>query len=73
MDITLYEFLLFAHLTFVAVWVGADAMIQVFALRARAAGPRRMAELFGDVEWIGNRVLIPVRPDGGRLRRLDGR
>lgn len=59
MDLTLYEFLLFAHITFVAIWLGGDAMIQVFAIRARAAGPARMGELLTDVEWIGNRVLVP--------------
>jgi uncharacterized membrane protein len=59
MDVTLYEFLLFAHLTFVSVWVGTDAVIQVFALRSFAAGPRRTAELMGDVEWLGTRILTP--------------
>lgn len=59
MDVTLYEVLLFAHLTAVAVWVGGDAMIQVFALRALAAGPQRTADLMRDMEWIGTRVLVP--------------
>lgn len=59
MDLTLYEFLLFCHLTFVAVWVGTDVAIQVFALRARAAGPQRQADLLTDVEWIGTRLLVP--------------
>jgi uncharacterized membrane protein len=58
-DLTLYEVLLFAHLTFASIWVGGDAMIQVFAIRAFAAGPQRTAELMKDVEWIGNRVLVP--------------
>src|SRR5262245_48027844 len=60
MDITLYEFLLFCHLTFVAVWLGGDAMLQVLALRARRAGPERTAEFLTDVEWIGARVLTPA-------------
>jgi uncharacterized membrane protein len=60
MDITLSEFLLFAHITFAALWIGGDSMIQLFALRARAAGPQRMAELMSDVEWIGLRFLNPV-------------
>jgi hypothetical protein len=59
MDLTLYEFLLFCHLTFVAIWVGGNFMLQVFAIRARAAGPARMGQLLTDVEWIGVRVLTP--------------
>jgi len=41
LEITLYGVLLFAHLTFVAFWVGGDLMLQAFALRAQAAGPER--------------------------------
>lgn len=59
MDVTGYELLLFGHLLFVSIWVGGDAMIQVFALRAFAAGPQRTVDLMKDVEWIGNRVLVP--------------
>jgi uncharacterized membrane protein len=58
-DLTLYEALLFAHILFAIVWVGGDVMIQVFALRAMAAGPARTAEFSRDVEWIGTRVLVP--------------
>lgn len=60
MDITLYEFLLFVHITFVAIWLGGDAMMQVLALRARAAGPERTAAFMADVEWMGTRVLTPA-------------
>ena len=59
MDVSLYEFLKFAHITFAAVWVGTDATIQAFAFRAFAAGPQRTAELMSDVEWIGTRLLVP--------------
>jgi hypothetical protein len=58
-DISLYELLLFGHLAFVAVWVGGDAMVQVFAIRAMAGGPERTLALVKDVEWIGTRVLTP--------------
>lgn len=58
-EITLYEVLLFAHLTFVAVWAGGDAMLQVVWLRAKRAGPERTVQFMGDVEWIGSRVLTP--------------
>jgi len=59
MDVTLYEVLKFGHFTFAAVWIGVDATIQAFALRAFAAGPQRTADLMGDVEWIGTRLLVP--------------
>jgi uncharacterized membrane protein len=58
-DVTLYELLQFAHITFAAIWVGVDATIQAFALRAFAAGPQRTADLMADVEWIGTRLLVP--------------
>jgi uncharacterized membrane protein len=55
-----YEFLLFVHISAASVWVGGGAVIQIFALRTmRARDPMRMAEFGGDVEWIGNRVLVP--------------
>jgi uncharacterized membrane protein len=59
MDVTKYEVLLFAHILFVSIWVGGDAMIQVFWMRAVAAGPERKVQLMKDVEWIGQRVLTP--------------
>jgi uncharacterized membrane protein len=59
-DITLYQLLLFAHLTFVAIWVGGDAMIQVFSLRAKRVGPERSVDFLADVEWIGSRILVPA-------------
>ena len=60
MDLTLYEFLLFAHLTFVAIWVGGDAMLQATYLRARMTGAERTLGFLADVEWIGMRVLTPA-------------
>lgn len=58
---TWYEFLLFFHVSMAVIWVGGGAMMQLFALRAMAApDPMRMAEFAGDVEYIGNRVLIPT-------------
>lgn len=55
-----YEFLLFGHLTFVAVWVGTDVALQLFAYRARKAGPQRTVDFTADVEWIGLRLLNPA-------------
>jgi uncharacterized membrane protein len=59
MDITLSEFLLFAHITFAALWVGGDAMLQVISMRARAAGPEQTSQFVKDVEWIGSRYITP--------------
>jgi uncharacterized membrane protein len=57
---TWYEFLLFAHIAMAATWVGGAAMMQFFALRAmRATDPMRLVDTGADIEWIGNRVLIP--------------
>ena len=55
-----YEFLLFGHLLFVAVWVGTDVALQMFALRARSAGPERIVQFTADVEWLGLRLLNPA-------------
>jgi hypothetical protein len=60
MDLTLYEVLLFAHLTFVAVWVGTDFVLQILAFRSLGAGPERTAAFLADVEWLGQRVLTPA-------------
>ena len=57
---SLYEFLLFVHIAMAVTWVGGAAMMQFFGLRAmRATDPMRLADLGADIEWIGNRVLVP--------------
>jgi uncharacterized membrane protein len=55
-----YEALLFGHLLAAMFWVGGDLMIQMFYLRARAAGPERILAFSREVEWIGLRVLNPA-------------
>jgi uncharacterized membrane protein len=58
---TWYEFLLFVHVAAAAVWVGGAAIMQFFGLRAmRAPNPMRLVDLGGDIEWIGQRVLVPA-------------
>jgi uncharacterized membrane protein len=59
-EVTLYEVLLFAHLTFASVWVGGNVMLQFFSLRANAAGPDRAIQFVTDVNWIGGRVITPA-------------
>jgi uncharacterized membrane protein len=58
--VSYYEFLLFGHLLFVAAWVGGDLMLQMFYLRARAAGPEQSVRFAGDAEWVGLRLLNPT-------------
>ena len=59
MDITLYEWLLFFHILFAAIWVGGSAMLQALYLRIRRATPQRSVDFMSDVEVIGTRVFIP--------------
>ena len=60
MDITLYEFLLFLHITAAAIWVGGATMLQALYFRMRGAEPRRMVEFMGDVETVGTRLFVPT-------------
>lgn len=56
-----YEFLLFAHISMAAIWVGGSTMMQFFGLRAiKVPDPMRLIQVGQDIEWIGNRVLIPA-------------
>jgi uncharacterized membrane protein len=55
-----YEVLLFCHLLAAMVWVGGDAMLQFFYLRARAAGPQAVVQFTHQVEWIGLRIINPT-------------
>jgi uncharacterized membrane protein len=59
--LSLYEFLLFAHIAGAVIWVGTATAMQLFGYRAlRADDPDRLANLASDIEWIGSRVLVPV-------------
>jgi uncharacterized membrane protein len=60
MDITLYEFLLFLHITAAAVWVGGSTMLQAIYMRVRRAEPRRMIEFMSDVSTVGTRLFVPT-------------
>ena len=40
-----YKWLLAFHILLAVVWVGSDAAIQIFVVRARRAGPDRLAYL----------------------------
>lgn len=55
-----YELFLFVHLLFVITWLGTDIAVQVLSFRALAAGPQRQVVFMRDVEWLGQRLLIPA-------------
>ena len=59
MDITLYEWLLFFHILFAAIWIGGSLMLQALYLRIRRTTPERVMDFFGDVEVVATRVFIP--------------
>src|SRR3954464_9832073 len=54
-----YKWLLAFHILLAVVWVGSDVAIQIFVVRARRAGPDRLAHLPSEIEWYGTRVLLP--------------
>jgi uncharacterized membrane protein len=54
-----YKWLLAFHILAAVVWVGSNTAIQIFVIRARRAGPDRMAYLASEIEWYGTRVLVP--------------
>jgi uncharacterized membrane protein len=54
-----YKWLLAFHILFVVVWVGSNTAIQILVIRARNAGPDRIAYLASEIEWYGTRVLVP--------------
>jgi uncharacterized membrane protein len=54
-----YKWLLAFHILLAVVWVGSDVAIQIFVLRAKRAGPDRLAYFAREIEWYGTRVLVP--------------
>jgi uncharacterized membrane protein len=57
---TTYEWFLSAHILAAVIWVGGGFASQVYALRAQRAGPGRVTEFAGDIEWLGTHVFIPA-------------
>lgn len=55
-----YKWLLAFHILLAVVWVGSNTAIQILTIRAKGAGPDRLAYLAGEIEWYGTRVLIPT-------------
>jgi len=54
------SWLLFFHLTFVAIWVGGNVALQVLGtLVSRERQPEKMRDMAGHFEFIGMRVFTP--------------
>jgi uncharacterized membrane protein len=55
-----YEVLKFVHIGAAIVWIGGAFVLQFVAARTIGGGdPLRLVAFTRDVEWIGNRVLLP--------------
>ena len=54
-----YKWLLAFHILLAVAWVGSDVAIQIFVIRAKRAGPDRLAYFAKEIEWYGTRVLVP--------------
>src|SRR4051795_10646425 len=54
-----YKWLLAFHILLAVIWVGSDVAIQIFVVRAKRAGPDRIAYFAKEIEWYGTRVLAP--------------
>jgi uncharacterized membrane protein len=54
------DFLLLGHITFAMIWIGSQIGMHVLATRIRKAGPDRLMDYIGDVEWLGNRLQAPA-------------
>jgi uncharacterized membrane protein len=59
LDSDAYKWWLAFHILFAVVWVGSNTAIQIFVIRARLAGPDRLAYFAREIEWYGTRVLVP--------------
>ena len=55
-----YKWLLAFHILLAVVWIGSNTAIQIFVLRAKRAGPDRLAYFAQEIEWYGTRVLVPT-------------
>jgi uncharacterized membrane protein len=55
-----YKWWLAFHILLAVIWVGSNTAIQIFVIRAMAAGPDRVAYFAREIEWYGTRVLIPA-------------
>ena len=57
---TRYEFLLFLHIVFAILWLGAGTCLILLGMRADASrDPVRIKQIVEDAEWVAHRLIIP--------------
>ncbi len=56
---TYYEVLLFGHIAFAAIWVGAAVTLFALSLRSKSADPQIMAAVGPHSAWLAQRIFIP--------------
>ena len=55
-----YEIVLFLHISFAAIWIGAALLLQALTFRSRtSADPQVMAALGPHSQWLAQRIFIP--------------
>jgi uncharacterized membrane protein len=58
--VSLYEFLLFVHVSFAVIWIGGGFVFQVYALVVERGGDaEEMARFAGRAGVIGERLFVP--------------
>ena len=61
LSVTSYQVYLSIHILCAVLWVGGGIILTVLAIRTqRSRSPERLAELAGDIEWIGLRIFTPL-------------
>jgi uncharacterized membrane protein len=56
-----YELLLFFHIAFATIWLGAGFALTLLVLRGQRSGdPYELARLSGYAEWLTPRLFIPA-------------
>jgi uncharacterized membrane protein len=55
-----YELLLFLHIAFAILWLGAGTCLILLGMRADASRDTvRIKQIVEDAEWVANRLIIP--------------
>jgi uncharacterized membrane protein len=58
---TTYQWYLAIHILAAVIWVGGDAVTQIYAVRAMASNDAsRIAGFSADIAWVGTRLFLPA-------------
>jgi uncharacterized membrane protein len=58
--LTTYEWLLWLHVTFAALWAGGSIMLTILGARISGTNTDERAYFISLVEWLGLRFFLPV-------------